>query len=467
LGALEDIQLVKPEPAPPFGELAPAGEPAPPPQLASPAEEVALSEELLPPEEPDPSSPYGTGWSMEEEAGGLYSFHGSMNYLHPGARTIYSRRTLMDSLGNEHAVEMEVVPYERSSIALASTDPSTYPQLKITFKREDGVLSIKDTGSTGLSCALDEATERLVVTFMDTGAQLTLDMSDAQATSSQDYPGASHGETVLWDMPPMIFEEATYKVRQLGPVYSEATIGGLHWTPGITVERSQDGLFAGLFSGISFKIELRFNEEGRVSGYKFTQNGGSTEDPSVGVEQTGPLIEGAHFVYNDTDYGTFNIDLSLVQIVVKTEPTPPEPEAIPEEVVPAGAAKGKILEKTEVGFAPLSPSSLSIDENGVLKRLKDDGDWEPVYLLACGQFAAMNAAEERNGVYYATPASGALRTGVSGKDGMGTVTSGTLERSTTDLAHELSEMIRAQHAYAANTKVLSTIEDMLTELERL
>jgi flagellar hook protein FlgE len=102
-----------------------------------------------------------------------------------------------------------------------------------------------------------------------------------------------------------------------------------------------------------------------------------------------------------------------------------------------------------------------------LRRLKDDGDWEPVYLLACGQFAAMNAAEERNGVYYATPASGALKTGFSGKEGMGTITAGALECSTTDLAHELSDMIRAQHAYAANTKVLSTIDDMLEELERL
>ncbi|MDR1267627.1 MAG: hypothetical protein LBJ70_04645 [Holosporales bacterium] len=102
-----------------------------------------------------------------------------------------------------------------------------------------------------------------------------------------------------------------------------------------------------------------------------------------------------------------------------------------------------------------------------MRRLKDDGDWEPVYLLACGQFAAMNAAEERNGVYYATPASGALKTGFSGKEGMGTITAGALECSTTDLAHELSDMIRAQHAYAANTKVLSTIDDMLEELERL
>ncbi|MDR1266912.1 MAG: hypothetical protein LBJ70_00810, partial [Holosporales bacterium] len=171
------------------------------------------------------------------------------------------------------------------------------------------------------------------------------------------------------------------------------------------------------------------------------------------------------------------------------KPEPPEPEEIveesegseppgPEEVAeeseeadpsfsPSTSVEGEETSGEDMAMALLSPSSLSIDEHGVLSRLKDNGDWEPIYLLACAQFAAMNFAEERNGVYYVTPASGALRTGVSGKDGMGTITSGALERSTTDLAHELAEMIRAQHAYAANTKVLSTIDDMLTELERL
>ncbi|MDR1266767.1 MAG: hypothetical protein LBJ70_00425 [Holosporales bacterium] len=31
----------------------------------------------------------------------------------------------------------------------------------------------------------------------------------------------------------------------------------------------------------------------------------------------------------------------------------------------------------------------------------------------------------------------------------------------------MAEMIRAQHAYAANTKVMSTLDEMLDQLERL
>ncbi|MDR1267394.1 MAG: leucine-rich repeat protein [Holosporales bacterium] len=67
--------------------------------------------------------------------------------------------------------------------------------------------------------------------------------------------------------------------------------------------------------------------------------------------------------------------------------------------------------------------------------------------------------ETGDGSHDAIPASGAFRTGVSGEGGLSIIASGTLERSPTDLAHELSEMIRAQ--YAASTKVLSTLDDML------
>jgi hypothetical protein len=328
--------------------------------------------------------------------------------------------------------------------------------------------------STGLSTALNQEAEQLTITFTDTGAQLMFDISDAKLTRSGDTPVIMTGGTRLWDFPPMVFkEEWVYKLTQ--SVYTISQENNSQWFMDVIVERNGDGSFTGWLSASGFGADLYFDEEGRVSGYKFTKNDYSTSGPRVGIEQTGSLVEGVCC----WGHGPYNFDLSPVQIIVEIEPpeleaipeeeVPAEPleEASPEEVVAAEPLEREIPEEVEVGFAPLSPSSLSIDENGVLSRLKDNGDWEPVYLLACARFAAMNSAEERNGVYYATPASGTLRTGVSGKDGFGTITSGTLERSTTDLAHELSEMIRAQHAYAANTKVLSALDDMLTELERL
>jgi flagellar hook protein FlgE len=310
----------------------------------------------------------------------------------------------------------------------------------------------------------------MVVTFSDTGATLTFDWNDVEVTKG-DISYATSEEALPWAMPPMVFEEGTFKIEQ------ELTFGmsggdnyeGDNYVTSLVVEKREDGSLVGhlLDEGYGFDAELHFDEEGRVSGYQFAKNGNSTNDPSVGVKQTGAVVKGVHYFVDQTgiDCGIIDIDLSAFQIINRTgsdlviNGSTIKPKASPTKVDAA--------DTTSTTAAPPPPSSLSIDENGVLKRLQDDGDWEPVYLLACGQFAAMNSAEERNGVYYATPASGVLTAGVSGKDGMGTITSGTLERSTTDLAHELSEMIRAQHAYAANTKVLSTLDDMLTELERL
>jgi flagellar hook protein FlgE len=462
LGALENIQLIKSESTPP-AELVPLEKP-------------------VPPEELDLSNLYGTGLSMQKEADGVYSFHGSASYLSGSYVGISVHHTLVDSLGNEHAVnmEMEQSGSGRTLISLSPLDSNANPSISAFFQRyTDGNLYADNYG-TGTSYTLDTIAEQMVITFMDTGAHLILDISDTQATYGGSHPSVGPGETLSWSLPPIIFEEGTYEVLQESEVIFSSGSGfwGL-----FQMQKGEDGSFIGRLkdnNGGIFSVDFYFNEEGWVSGYKFTRNACSSNDPSVGVVQTGSLAE-VHFVdTGGVDYGTSTIDLSAIRIINRTgadlviNGSTIKPVTSSGESESTSAASGTALSEGSLrgaasagASAPLSPSSLSIDENGVLKRLKDNGDWEPVYLLACGQFAAMNTAEERNGVYYATPASGALRTGVSGREGMGTITSGTLERSTTDLAHELSEMIRAQHAYAANTKVLSTLDDMLEELERL
>jgi flagellar hook-basal body protein len=441
LGDLENIQLIKPEP------------------LA----------ESTPPEEPDPSNLYGTGWTTKKEADGVYSFHSSANFPERAQEGIRVLRTLVDSLGNEHAVNVELWKNTGATVSLLPDPYNANPSISATYHhRADGSYSTS-SHEIGTSYVFDEETGRATITFEDTGATLTLDISDIQATDGGGIPAVEPGGTLSWNFPPMIFEEGTWYVYQnLEVVHS--SYGGFSAT--LKVEKNADGSFRGElyeYNGI-FEIEFHFDEDGRVSDHMFTWHAQGDSDPSVGVKQAGSLAE-VHCIDRGTDHGTFNVDLSAIRILNRTGA---DLVVNGSTIKPATSFEGTGSARTASGTAPsgdssamVSPSSLSIDENGVLKRLKDDGDWEPVYLLACGQFTAMNSAEERNGVYYATPASGALRTGVSGKDGMGTITSGTLERSTTDLAHELSEMIRAQHAYAANTKVLSTIEDMLTELERL
>ena len=57
--------------------------------------------------------------------------------------------------------------------------------------------------------------------------------------------------------------------------------------------------------------------------------------------------------------------------------------------------------------------------------------------------------------------------GTAGTGGLGTVVSSSLENSTVDLATELTQMIEAQSAYQANSKVFQTGADLLRNSQRL
>jgi flagellar hook protein FlgE len=55
----------------------------------------------------------------------------------------------------------------------------------------------------------------------------------------------------------------------------------------------------------------------------------------------------------------------------------------------------------------------------------------------------------------------------AGTYGLGTVFTHALESSTVDIAQQLSDMVKTQHAYSANTRAIATTSEMLDMLERI
>ena len=49
----------------------------------------------------------------------------------------------------------------------------------------------------------------------------------------------------------------------------------------------------------------------------------------------------------------------------------------------------------------------------------------------------------------------------------GTVISSALEESTTDVAEELTQLIKTQRAYSSNAKIIQTVDEMLQETTNL
>jgi flagellar hook protein FlgE len=69
--------------------------------------------------------------------------------------------------------------------------------------------------------------------------------------------------------------------------------------------------------------------------------------------------------------------------------------------------------------------------------------------------------------YLASNNSGTPQFGLAGSNGFGTINQGFLEMSNVDLANEFTEMIVASRAYSANSRSITTSDEMLQELINL
>jgi flagellar basal-body rod protein FlgG len=66
-----------------------------------------------------------------------------------------------------------------------------------------------------------------------------------------------------------------------------------------------------------------------------------------------------------------------------------------------------------------------------------------------------------------TPASGSPLPGTAGRDGMGTIQQGFLERSNVQMVNELVSLINAQRAYEINSRAIRAGDEMLTTTNRM
>jgi flagellar hook protein FlgE len=107
-------------------------------------------------------------------------------------------------------------------------------------------------------------------------------------------------------------------------------------------------------------------------------------------------------------------------------------------------------------------------EDGFLQVEFANGVKRPVYKLAIATFEAPDEMENHTGnVYRQTRESGDYLLREPGLNGAGRVVASALEGSNVDLGEEFTNMIVTQRAYSANTKTITTTDEMLDELIRI
>lgn len=110
-------------------------------------------------------------------------------------------------------------------------------------------------------------------------------------------------------------------------------------------------------------------------------------------------------------------------------------------------------------------AGVSIGSDGIVTALFDNGVTRPVYMIPLASFTNPNGLQSLSGnSWIATDFSGNPTLRQAGDAGAGSINAATLEASTVDLGTEFTRMITTQRAYSSAAKIITTADDMLSEL---
>jgi flagellar hook protein FlgE len=132
------------------------------------------------------------------------------------------------------------------------------------------------------------------------------------------------------------------------------------------------------------------------------------------------------------------------------------------------AGSSTIAALSQNGSAMGSLQSFTISDDGVLVGVFSNGLKQPLAQLAMATFNNAPGLEKVGGSEYrSTVNSGAAQLGTAGSGGRGMLQSGSLEMSNVDLAQEFTNLIIAQRGFQANSKVITTSDELLGDLVNL
>ena len=128
-------------------------------------------------------------------------------------------------------------------------------------------------------------------------------------------------------------------------------------------------------------------------------------------------------------------------------------------------ADSQVTVRDQNGFAPGSLSAFSIGPDGVITGLFTNGLTRALGQVATAQFTNPGGMERTGGnLYRATSNSGDPNVGAPKSGGRGSLASGYLEQSNVDIGQEFTDLIITQRGFQANTKIVTTVDEMLQEL---
>ena len=120
------------------------------------------------------------------------------------------------------------------------------------------------------------------------------------------------------------------------------------------------------------------------------------------------------------------------------------------------------------GFSSGVLRGISVDESGIVTAAYSNGQLTPLFQVAMADFPSFEGLTKLGGNLYAESLnSGQPMPGVAGDGRLGNISPMAIEMSNVDLAQEFVKMITTQRAFQANSRVITTSDEILAELINL
>jgi flagellar hook protein FlgE len=129
------------------------------------------------------------------------------------------------------------------------------------------------------------------------------------------------------------------------------------------------------------------------------------------------------------------------------------------------ASPSNVSSQGQDGYASGDFSGVAVDGQGVVTGLYTNGQQLAVGQLGIAKFRSNDGlGRAGQNLWIETRDSGQVAFGTAGSGGRGAVSAGALEGSNVDLAEEFVGLIQHQRSFSANSKTITTADEMLQEL---
>ena len=199
------------------------------------------------------------------------------------------------------------------------------------------------------------------------------------------------------------------------------------------------------------------------------------------VSTTGPLYSGTMKFNSDgslanADTATTPASGNIALTIPWSATTGLQPQAINIALGTVNGTGGvtqydstSIMNASSVDGSPFgSVTGVTISKDGTVTAQFSNGLSQDVYKIPVATFSNPDGLAQVSGnAYVANKSSGAANINVANSGSAGGIASQSLEGSTVDLAAEFTNLITTQRAYSASARIITTVDQMLQQLEQL